>query len=340
MREDRHRRAILLSLGVLIVLGTSPVVGHHFFPASDTLFAGRDHVADVCLIALHILLAPVHGVFHLLFSGGVLWATVGRARAIVGLRRTLALLPAEHVRPGSDVALAALRAGVTIGRVRIVRGLPLPAFTAGWLRPVIYVAGELSETLSADELTAVIAHEGAHVAARDPARVSVLRFLADSLFYLPALRRLADDVADEAEILADDVAALAGGIGSAAVASAIINLAIWERSHRGQVYSPLAAVGFTQRDILERRVRRLLGEETYAGTHVTRASVVAAFAVLFLAGLSGVVMAHPISTPAAIVEEAHCLHHQGFALSHLFCLGVHPSAHTRSDCPHARMRAA
>ena len=41
------------------------------------------------------------------------------------------------------------------------------------------------------------------IARRDPLRLSLMRFLACTLFYIPALRRLADDLTDEAEIEAD-----------------------------------------------------------------------------------------------------------------------------------------
>lgn len=331
-REQRHRRAVLLCLAVLIVLGTSPVVGHHLFPDSESLLAGRDHVADICLIALHMLLAPVHGVFHLLFGSGVLWASVSRFRAWQRLRRTLAALPVRTEIGTSSLAVAADQAGVDRGRIRIVDGLPTPALTVGWLRPMIYVAADLPASLTDAEVIAVLAHEGAHVTRRDPLRVSLLRFLADALFYLPALRRLADDMRDEAEISADDIAATRPGVGPAVVASAIVQLALHVSNSR-----ELAGVGFVQYDILERRVRRLLGEETSVVTHVTRRSVVAALTVLFLAGASGAVMAHPISTPAAIAEESHCLHHHGFPGAHLFCLGIgHKAAPDR--CPHMKMK--
>ena len=117
--------------------------------------------------------------------------------------------------------------------MRVVSGLPTPAFTVGWLRPRVYVDAALAGLLTADELAAVLAHEEAHVARRDPLRLSALRFLACTLFFLPALRRLAADAADEAEIAADDRAAgLAGAGAPLALASAIVISAThWAREH-------------------------------------------------------------------------------------------------------------
>jgi hypothetical protein len=175
----------------------------------------------------------------------------------------------------------------------------------------------------------------------------VLRFLACTLFYIPALRRLADDLTDEAEIDADDAAVSRGA--PLALASAILVLAQWADEHRvarGIVPFPRgAAAGFTffapfQRvDLLERRVRRLAGEEADVGTHVTRRSLAAAGAVLVAVWVSGLMMAHPL--PAATVNEgrahshvaSHCRHLNESALSHLFCLGWRSRPLT-APCPH------
>ena len=74
-------------------------------------------------------------------------------------------------------------------------GLPNPAFTAGWWHPRVYVAAEIADVLDEDQLTAVLMHEAAHLTRRDPLRLSVLRFLAHTLFYLPTFGRLAEDAA-------------------------------------------------------------------------------------------------------------------------------------------------
>jgi hypothetical protein len=134
-----------------------------------------------------------------------------------------------------------------------------------------------------------------------------------------------------------------------ALASAILVLAQWATEHRftrGIVPFPTgAAAGFSlfapfQRvDLLERRVRRLAGEEADVGTHVTRRSLGAAGAVLIAVWVSGLMMAHPL--PAATVREgsahshvaSHCRHPGESALSHLFCLGWRPRPRT-APCPH------
>lgn len=359
-REEAHRRHILLWMGALIILSTSPVVGHHLASRADALLAGRDHVFRVCLIALHLMLAPLHLVFHVFLLAGLLYAAWDRTRAWSKLHRTLQLLECEVLSDNGPLARAAHAAGLAPHRVRVVEGLPNPAFTAGWYTPRVYVNPALTQLLSEEETAAVLAHEGAHVARRDPLRLSLLRFLACTLFYLPALRRLADDAADEAEIAADDEAvSRAPSRGPLVLASAILEIA----RHWGQVAtasaapnlgSESAAVGFQRVDLLDRRVRRLMGEDARVGTHVTRRSLSGAGAALAAIWVSGLIMAHPLPAgvddaglfglagssahETAVIHASHqgthCDHHGAFALTHLFCLGFGARS-PGVPCPHA-----
>ena len=57
-REESRRRVLLLSIGALIVLSTSPVFGHHVTGGAETLLRGTDRIGEICLVALHLVLAP------------------------------------------------------------------------------------------------------------------------------------------------------------------------------------------------------------------------------------------------------------------------------------------
>lgn len=332
-REDRHRRAVLLAFGALIVLSTGPVFGHHVAAGMETLLAGQDHLWAFCLTALHHLLAPVHYVFHVLIVAGLAYASWDRGRAWLTVRRTLGPLDAETPKPEDTFWRAARAARIAPERLRVVSGLPNPAFTVGWLFPVVYVAAELAEWLSPDELAVVLAHERAHVVRRDPLRLSVLRFLGRTLFWLPALHRLAADAADEAEIAADDAAAVERPL---VLASAILALAHWRtppalmRATIG--ISTGSSIGFYRPDLLDRRIRRLAGEEPPVTSHVTRRSILGAALALGLVWTSGVLMAHPLPSERHDVTT-HCTHHGEWAVTHLFCLGS-PFGLLREQCPH------
>ncbi len=345
-REQRHRRVVLGGVGGLVLLSLSPIFGHHLSARVDAAVIGQDHLWGMCLIALHLLVAPIHSAFHGLLVAGLGYAIWDRGRAWLRVRRALSWLPV----PASAVAHANLdtslrRAGLTRGQVRVVDGLPNPAFTAGFLRPMVFICRTLPETLSTAELTAVFQHEARHVRQRDPLRLSLLRFLACTLFWIPAFRRLAADVADETEIAADDAAARENPL---ALASAILALAQWRDVSRRSSFNRLsagdvtglmstggrrAAGGFDT--LLERRIRRLAGESVPVATRLTRRSLLGAALMLGLVWGSGVIVAHPMPGMAHAPGVAHCEHPDVSALWHLFCLREAARSVTGAvECPH------
>lgn len=351
-REHRHRRALLLGVAALILLSLTPVVGRHLLGAAHGPLTGIDHLGALCLVALHLLLAPVHAGLHVLVAVGLAYAVWDRARAWRSARRWLAPLDGSPPAPGDAFWTAARAAGLPPERVRVVEGLPTPAFTAGWLSPLVYAARELADgprRLPADELAAVLAHEGAHLRRRDPLRFFALRAVASTLFWIPALRGLADDVADEAEVRADDRAAAATD--PLTLASALVALGAWRPPVLGVADAPGSgyAVGFVRPDLLDRRVRRLAGEDTTPASRVTRRSLAGAALALVVVWASGIVDVHTLphdvgghgapgaAGVAAVADPLHCHHLRGSAVAHLFCRREARGGWiTRggSDCPH------
>jgi Zn-dependent protease with chaperone function len=328
-RERSHRRTTAIRLAALLVLGAVPVSVHHSVDRGGLPLLGDiEHLGALCLTALHLLLMPLHRFFHIVLIAGASYAVWDRFRAWRAHRRVLGSLAVRSPEVGDAFRRAAAAAGVRPHRIRIVAGLPNPAFTAGLLSPHIYLAAELPERLDAGELAAVIAHEGAHAARFDPLRFFLLRFLASTLFWVPALRRLVDDLRDEAEILADDRAARGGPL---ALASAILALAQWGGAERGVALH----VGFRRDALLERRIRRLAGEDAPVATHVTRRSIVGAALVLGVSWACALVMAHPLPDGAHAVARHHCEHPHRSALAHLFCQGHERVVARDAECPHA-----
>lgn len=321
-REERHRRWILLGVASLLVASTTPVFGHHVVKSLDG-WPTIEHFGRLCFRAIEALFAPVHEGFHVIILAGVAYATLDRWRAVRNLRQVVIGVGGRAPKRGSVLWLAARRAGLPVSRMRVIEALPNPAFTAGLVRPRVYVAAELAERLGFEQLVALLVHERAHLDRRDPLRLFILRALACTLFWLPALRRLADDLADEAEVLADDMAAAHAG--TLTLASAILALASWPA-----IRLPGTA-GFAHGDLLDRRVRRLVGEQPPVGTHVTWKSLVGATLALALVWSSGAIALH-----GRVLDEtaghAHCQHERTSPFAHLFCLG---SSHaSERPCPH------
>ena len=90
-REQSRRRAILVAIGLLMLLGTSPVFGHHIASPLSTVLSGRDHLLNLCVIALHELLAPLHLGFHVVLVVGLVYAGFDRVRAFAQAHVTLRL---------------------------------------------------------------------------------------------------------------------------------------------------------------------------------------------------------------------------------------------------------
>lgn len=298
MPDTAQRRATRLAIAALLVLSTSAVFAHDLGGGAQAAFLRIGHLGTLCLTALGLLFEPVHYAFHAVFAAGLAYAVYDRIRAWHTLRRTLGLLDARLPTAGDGFWRAALAARVDPRRIRIVEGLPNPALTAGMLRPRIYLTRALDQELSQEELAAVLAHEGAHVARRDPLRLSALRFLACTLFWLPALRRLTDDMADETELLADDHAARGRPL---ILAQAILTVA--RRPAVG--WAAVSSAGFHRGDLLERRIRRLAGEPVRAPSRLTRSAVLGALGLLALAWASGLAAAQPASAPGG-TPEARC----------------------------------
>jgi Zn-dependent protease with chaperone function len=323
VRERAYRRLTTFALASLLLLSASPAIALPLLPV-DTLLAGVDHVGALCVAALHVMVAPFHKVFYVLLALGLGYALWDRIRAWRRLRAVLDSLDARPITPGTVWWSAASAAGLDPRLVRVVEGLPTPAFTAGLLTPRVYVAGVLPARLPHEHLVAVLAHERAHVARRDPLRLSVLRMMGNLLFWVPALKGLVSDLADDAELLADDAASRGRPL---VLAQAILLLASWPEMVRGTEYG----VGFGRPDLLDRRIRRLTGDETTVRRRVTSRSLAKAFVVIAVVWSSGLVVAHPLPSAAVAPHERHCEHEHEWAIAHLFCGG---DRRGESDCPH------
>lgn len=330
-RERRRRRATVLGIAVLLVLTALPLASHVAAAALAPVFAGFDHFGALCLVALHYVLSPVHGAFHVAMLAGLVVATVDRVRAWSRMRRVLRALVWRGALDDARFSRAAAEAGLDARRVRVTAGLPSPAFTVGWVRPVVYVAEELAARLSHRELAAVLSHEAAHVRRRDPLRLTALRVISRTLFWLPPVACLADDLADEMELAADDAAARRGPL---ALASALVVLAQQYGRRQPAVLGRLGAAGIltpvgTVPDLLEHRVRRLVGEDVAVPTHLTRRCVAVGCAALLVVLASTVVVVHPLP-PEDRDAAGHCTHGHQWSLGHLFCRGGESPAHAHA----------
>src|SRR6266508_1977576 len=99
-REQSRRRVLLISIATLMLLSISPVLGHHVARGADAMLSGTDRIGELCLVALHVLLAPVHGAFHVALLLGFAYALWDRVRAWRRAASVLAQLDSSTPTPG------------------------------------------------------------------------------------------------------------------------------------------------------------------------------------------------------------------------------------------------
>ncbi len=285
---DRPTR-LLFFIGCVCVSAAAPFLGGMIGAEGLSPLTGIDHIGSICLIALHFLLMPVRYVLQLLFVVGVGYAIWDRVGAVRSMRRTLRALSVQFVAKEGPFGAAAILAEVDPSVIRVVEGLPVPAFAVGLWSPRIYLDRRLVEDLSAEELAAVLRHEHAHVRRRDPLRLSMLRFIACTLFWVPILKRFVADMADEVELVADRIAAKSNPL---TLASALITLA--QRNVRPVGSFGGVTVGFNNNDILTRRVLALAGEQCRVKNRIPMRSMVGVLSIVSVTWIAGIVMAHPL----------------------------------------------
>lgn len=98
-----------------------------------------------------------------------------------------------------------------------LENLPVPAYrikhpfpvvaVVGVLRPRLFIANQIFDSLNSDELAAVIAHETAHVASRDNLKHWLMRICRDVLVIVPSKRLLDKEWSEAIELAADEEAA-------------------------------------------------------------------------------------------------------------------------------------
>lgn len=114
--------------------------------------------------------------------------------------------------------------GIDIPTFRLPHPFPIIA-VVGTITPRLFIAEHVLRTLSEEELSAAIAHECGHLAARDNLKRSLLRVCRDALMIVPCGRALDRAWAETAESAADEHAAQESPAKALELASALVKIA-------------------------------------------------------------------------------------------------------------------
>lgn len=253
--EAQHRTLVQLGMGALLALSVVPATGRPRDLVSPIVGHCRE-ILERCALALQAAGAAVHWIPLALLGVGLLHAILDRTRLHRRVRR---FLGAHSWRtPYRTEPIGRLASELRCsGNLRVIVGpAPNPAFTAGLFRPRVYVSADLQHRFGPAELRAVVQHELYHLRRYDPLRFALLRFAQRTLFWLPLIGLLAEDLMEDAELMADDFAAEASSGGDPIeVASALVKLG---RVNAETLAGGIASIGGFR--LLDRRVRRLASE--------------------------------------------------------------------------------
>jgi Zn-dependent protease with chaperone function len=191
---------------------------------------------------------------------------------------------------------------------RLIDAPGLGAFTTGLLRPFIAVDSSLWGKLNDEERRAVLHHENAHRARRDPLSLVVLRICA-ALAVIPGLGLLLGKWQAQAEQECDRHAVEVVG-SPESVASALLCLERYHRDQRGALV-PMVASGAGAD--LERRVRTLLDDDgagmpANLASDIVRLSLVSFGVSVAFTLLAGDLVHHGAETVLGLLTHHH-LHH-------------------------------
>lgn len=289
------------ALLVLVSVGTAALVA---LPLAITLFPGHvqgalhayDWLVQACVAALYQVGISIPPLGLPILGLSALAVGFAFVRAVRILRRTDLLAACRSEVPLPPLAATAAHHVGVRGQLSCFAHPEPIAYTAGLLRPRIWVSTGLCQLLGDDALKAVLWHERAHLLARDPLRVLIARVLAALLFAVPWVGALVEryEVAKELEA---DRAAL-GRLGSpGALAQALYAL--------GDHVAEPQALAIGAWSLSARRIDQLYGasvEQLLPG--LSRGVVLRSLAAVVLAlGLTAGQAARANIVPAGLIER-------------------------------------
>lgn len=252
---------------------------------AEILFVMRIGPPVLAIIAVGVFMIPSYLEYEPHATGeSVSWklgllatlSAVGVGLAIWrGLRSWLATrsLLKDWLAASTRVELEA----ITVPTFILQHSFPIIA-VVGALRPRLFIASHVFESLSHEELVAALAHEYGHLAAGDNFKRSVMRVSRAALLIIPCGRSLDRAWSDASESAADEYAAQKSSLVALNLASALVRIARMIPKGQHQIL-PASVSGFLSNgdDLpgVKGRVRRLV-ELANADPHllVSNASLV------------------------------------------------------------------
>jgi len=278
------------------------------------VFSLRIFPGLLAILGVSILLVPAYLAYEPRHTGETVSLKLGAlaflsaigialaASRFLSAWRATARLTADWMRDAEPIQIA----GITIATYRIDHAFPVIAIV-GVIRPRLFIARQVLELLTPDEVAAAVAHENGHLAARDNLKRGLLRACRDALLIIPSGRSLDRSWSEAAEEAADETAARQSVNMALDLASALVKIArIIPEGARPTMPAGVFLVGDDETAGIKGRVRRLI-ELANRGTaqELTR-RISTSLTLWFLASLL-LLMAVFLTHSMAILATVHVL---------------------------------
>jgi Zn-dependent protease with chaperone function len=288
--------------------------------SARTLFLMRTIPAAVSLLFAVFLLTPAFLIYEprsghesvsvrlgLLAICGALGVLVALIRATASWRATTSL-----VKDWLNVAEPVQLPGVGVRAFSFEHRFPLIA-VVGIIRPRLFIAKHVFESLTREELSAALQHALGHISARDNLKRALMRGCRDLLVLDPFTRNLDRAWLEATESAADDHATRVGGNTNLDLASALVKIArMVPAGMRPTVPAGAFLISDDGSHGFRSRVRRLLQRERTpkTGSVITQSRIVNWLATVMLIVAAGLVVGMPhvlLTTHHAIEHLVHFL---------------------------------
>jgi len=218
---------------------------------------------SLLLVPSYLAYEPRHAAETVSFKLGLLaiFSATGIAVSVyrgIGTHRATANLTSDWLRQGKPIQIP----GIDIRSYEIHHAFPLIGIV-GFLRPRLFVASQVLQVLTPEEISAAVAHENGHLTARDNLKRGLLQACRDALLIIPCGRLLDSSWSEASEEAADENAARQGNGVALDLASALVKIArIIPLGGRPTMPAGVFLLGDEETKGIKSRVRRLIALAT------------------------------------------------------------------------------